>query len=107
VDSSLDERVCELRPKFYSPFDFGGGVVTKPWYVKRRFKRRLSLLDLPDLTGKTVLDIGAWDGYFSFEFGHDAVWQSTYGPMALWRLFCSQKNTSRVKLNIATSMRTN
>src|SRR5450756_120040 len=21
----------------------------------------------PDLTGKTVLDIGAWDGYFSFE----------------------------------------
>ena len=68
MDSSLDERVCELRPKFYSPFDFGGGVVTKPWYVKRRFKRRLSLLDLPDLTGKTVLDIGAWDGYFSFEF---------------------------------------
>ena len=45
MDSTLDERVGELRPKFYSPFDFGG-VVTKPWYIKRRFKRRLTLLDL-------------------------------------------------------------
>ena len=24
-------------------------------------------LHLPDLTGKTVLDVGAWDGFFSFE----------------------------------------
>jgi tRNA (mo5U34)-methyltransferase len=68
MNSSLQERVRELRHKFHSPFDFGNGVVTKPWYVKRRFERRLALLKLPDLTGKTVLDIGAWDGYFSFEF---------------------------------------
>ena len=68
MDSSLQERVRELRHKFHSPFDFGDGVTTKPWYVKRRFARRLSLLKLPDVTGKTVLDIGAWDGYFSFEF---------------------------------------
>jgi tRNA (mo5U34)-methyltransferase len=37
--------------------------------VERRFRRRLRLLQIPeDLTGKTVLDIGAWDGWFSFEF---------------------------------------
>ena len=24
-------------------------------------------IDLPDLAGKTVLDIGAWDGYYSFQ----------------------------------------
>ena len=27
---------------------------------------RLAELDLPDLRGKTVLDVGAWDGFFSF-----------------------------------------
>lgn len=29
--------------------------------------REVDALNLPDLSGKTVLDIGAWDGYFSFE----------------------------------------
>ena len=42
---------------------------TRPLHVQRRFDRRLRLLQIPaDLSGKTVLDIGAWDGYFSFEF---------------------------------------
>jgi tRNA (mo5U34)-methyltransferase len=45
------------------------GVQTRPeWYVRRRFTRRLKFLQLPeDLTGKSVLDVGAWDGFFSFE----------------------------------------
>ncbi len=43
-------------------------VNTRQWYIQRRFHRRLNLLRIPDdLTGKTVLDIGAWDGFFSFE----------------------------------------
>jgi len=29
--------------------------------------KRLEFLKLPDLTNKSVLDIGAWDGFFSFE----------------------------------------
>jgi tRNA (mo5U34)-methyltransferase len=42
---------------------------TRPLHVQRRFDRRLRLLKIPaDLSGKTVLDIGAWDGFFSFEF---------------------------------------
>jgi len=46
-----------------------GGIETRPqWHVRRRFRRRLEFLQIPqDLTGKTVLDIGAWDGFFSFE----------------------------------------
>lgn len=36
--------------------------------MRRRFARRLRFLDLPaDLTGKSVLDIGTWDGFFAFE----------------------------------------
>jgi tRNA (mo5U34)-methyltransferase len=66
---TLREQIEELRGHFYSPFDFGDGIKTKPWHVARRFDRRLKLLQIPDdLTGKTVLDIGTWDGYFAFEF---------------------------------------
>jgi len=59
----LRKRVHELRDRFHSPLDFGDGIVTRPWHVQRRFRRRLRLLRIPDdLSGKTVLDIGAWDG---------------------------------------------
>jgi tRNA (mo5U34)-methyltransferase len=62
-------RFDELKTHFNAPFDFGHGLVTRPPHVQRRFRRRLRLLQIPeDLSGKTVLDIGAWDGYFSFEF---------------------------------------
>ena len=65
----LRARVGALQKDFHSPFDFGHGIVTRPPRVQRRFERRLRLLQIPaDLTGKTVLDIGAWDGFFSFEF---------------------------------------
>lgn len=67
--TDLKTRVRELEGRFHSPIDFGNGLVTKPWHVQRRFRRRLRLLRIPDdLSGKSVLDIGAWDGYFSFEF---------------------------------------
>lgn len=29
--------------------------------------QRVGVLHLPDLSGRTVLDVGAWDGFFSFE----------------------------------------
>lgn len=67
--AELRSKVLGLREHFHSPIDFGDGIVSKPWHVQRRFRRRLRLLEIPaDLTGMSVLDIGAWDGYFSFEF---------------------------------------
>jgi tRNA (mo5U34)-methyltransferase len=62
-------RVLVENGNWHSPFEFGEGLRTQPWHVERRFRRRLGLLQIPeDLSGKTVLDIGAWDGFFSFEF---------------------------------------
>jgi len=63
---AIQSRVARIT--WCHPIDLGG-VVTRPeWYVRRRFRRRLQLLQIPtDLRGKTVLDIGAWDGFFSFE----------------------------------------
>jgi tRNA (mo5U34)-methyltransferase len=40
-----------------------GGYVTPG---RDRSAEKLAALHLPDLTGKTVLDVGAFDGYFSF-----------------------------------------
>ena len=68
-DAVMRARLEPLRPFFHSPFNFGDGLTTKPPHTHRRFRRRLQLLGIPDdLSGKTVLDIGAWDGFFSFEF---------------------------------------
>ncbi len=51
--------------KWWHPIDLGGGVVTPGIDVT---PARLTEIRMPDdLTGRSVLDIGAWDGFFSFE----------------------------------------
>jgi hypothetical protein len=66
VQSNLTTGFRALEGRFYSPFDFGDGRVTRPRNIARRFRRRLRLLRIPpDLSGQRVLGIGAWDGYFS------------------------------------------
>ena len=61
--SQLADRVAELP--WYHVLELPGGVVTPGVDDPRD---RLPLLEIPeDLTGLSVLDIGAWDGYFSFE----------------------------------------
>jgi tRNA (mo5U34)-methyltransferase len=63
VQPDLRARAEALR--WYHTIDLGSGVVTKGFDDT---PVRLARLDLPlSLAGKTVLDIGAWDGFFSFE----------------------------------------
>jgi tRNA (mo5U34)-methyltransferase len=53
------------RIKWWHRIDLRNGIVTPG---PDNTVERLKLLGLPaDLSGKTVLDIGAWDGAFSFE----------------------------------------
>ena len=60
------ERTKDI--KWSHPIDLGHGVVPREWHIRRRFERRLRLMQIPEnLKGWTVLDIGAWDGFFSFE----------------------------------------
>jgi len=59
----LQSKVDALR--WYHTIDLGHGVVTKG--IDNSVER-LARVALPgDLSGRTVLDIGAWDGFFSFE----------------------------------------
>lgn len=69
VDSSLQKRVDEIQ--WYHEFDFGGGLkarsltpdVASHRKVWRFIEGQLEAVNFHD---KTVLDIGAWDGYWSF-----------------------------------------
>lgn len=51
--------------KWYHSMDLGNGIVT---HGSDRTQAKLERLALPaSLEGKSVLDVGAWDGFFSFE----------------------------------------
>lgn len=51
--------------RWFHTIDLGGGVVTPG---EEDTPAKLATLGMPeDLSGRTVLDIGAWDGFFSFE----------------------------------------
>jgi tRNA (mo5U34)-methyltransferase len=59
----LESRIEEID--WFHSIDLGNGVITPG---KDDSKYKLSRLALPErFDGKSVLDIGAWDGYFSFE----------------------------------------
>jgi tRNA (mo5U34)-methyltransferase len=59
----LKSRADAIR--WYHTIDLGGGVVTRGMDDT---PQRLARVQLPaSLHGLTVLDIGAWDGFFSFE----------------------------------------
>jgi tRNA (mo5U34)-methyltransferase len=58
----IKSRVAEVR-NWYHKIDLGHGVVTPGYSHSWEFDR----LNLPDLSGRSVLDVGCWDGFFSFE----------------------------------------
>lgn len=50
---------------WFHTFNFGNGIVTHGYDDSYK---RIKTLHMPeDLSGKTVLDIGSWDGFFAFE----------------------------------------
>jgi tRNA (mo5U34)-methyltransferase len=60
----LQARADGIR--WWHSIDLGHGIVTRG--VDAAQAERLSRLHLPSsLSGRSVLDIGAWDGFFSFE----------------------------------------
>jgi tRNA (mo5U34)-methyltransferase len=59
----IRREVAALR--WYHRIDLGHGIVTDGL---DNTPERLAKIKLPeDLSGKSVLDVGAWDGFFSFE----------------------------------------
>lgn len=48
---------------WHHQIDLGNGIITPG---RDRSAAKLAALELPSLAGRSVLDVGAWDGYFSF-----------------------------------------
>jgi tRNA (mo5U34)-methyltransferase len=61
----LAERVADV-PFWWHSIDLGDGVVTPGFKDPELLEREWTQLQLPDLKGKSVLDIGTWDGWFAF-----------------------------------------
>jgi tRNA (mo5U34)-methyltransferase len=59
----LRRRVDEVA--WFHSIDLGGGIVTPGVGDSPRALERMGLP--ADLSGRTVLDVGAWDGFYSFE----------------------------------------
>lgn len=65
-------RADELRARvddvafWWHSIDLGDGIVTPGTKSSTRLEEELARLELGDLSGKSVLGIGAYDGYYSF-----------------------------------------
>jgi hypothetical protein len=64
--SYIRQRIKELSP-WYHKIDLGQGIVTPGQNYDRLWKSTLKVLDKLDYSGKRVLDIASWDGYWAFE----------------------------------------
>ena len=63
LPEEIKARVAELR--WHHSINLGQGIITPG---QDNSERKLQRLNLPgSLAGKSVLDVGAWDGFFSFE----------------------------------------
>lgn len=60
------KALIETHPEWYHSIELAPGVATPGRVPLRKWELELKELQLPDLRGKSVLDIGAYDGFFSF-----------------------------------------
>jgi tRNA (mo5U34)-methyltransferase len=63
--TELQQAVSSV-PHWFHSIDLGQDVVTPGDKTADLLSKELASLRLPDLQGKTVLDIGAWDGFYSW-----------------------------------------
>jgi tRNA (mo5U34)-methyltransferase len=60
------ERAAAI-PQWWHSIDLGDGVTTPGRKTPELLSEELASLRLPPLAGRTVLDIGTWDGFYAFE----------------------------------------
>jgi tRNA (mo5U34)-methyltransferase len=61
------EEMARSVPFWWHSIDLGNGVITNGFKSVDHLTREFQSLQPPELRGKSVLDIGAWDGFFAFE----------------------------------------
>ncbi|HEX2062937.1 MAG TPA: DUF1698 domain-containing protein [Acidimicrobiales bacterium] len=61
------ERHVESVPFWFHSIDFGHGVVSPGAKSPEYLAWEVESLQLPPLEGRSVLDVGTWDGFYAFE----------------------------------------
>jgi tRNA (mo5U34)-methyltransferase len=70
LDRSAKQRLVDATTHWHHSIDLGDGIVTPGGKTAHHFYDELRRLHLPELAGKSVLDIGAWDGFYTFHAEH-------------------------------------
>lgn len=65
TDETVKTNISAV-PFWWHSIRLADGVVTPGTKTLAMLEQEVAAMHLPDLRGKSVLDIGAWDGYFSF-----------------------------------------
>ncbi|MGH9765872.1 MAG: methyltransferase domain-containing protein [Blastocatellia bacterium] len=104
--ANLDQTVGDQRSNFISSgwwhsIDLGDGRITAGVHSVDSLRDNYARFNLPeDLTGKRVLDIGCWDGFYSFEaerHGAEVVAIDCWRPETM--LFARREMNSRVEFH--------
>jgi tRNA (mo5U34)-methyltransferase len=66
LDARRKRRPIRSVGYWWHSIDLGDGLITPGAKSATLLRTERETMDLPDLRGKTVLDIGGWDGYFAF-----------------------------------------
>lgn len=67
MDRAEKQALASRVPFWFHSHDFGDGVVSTGHKSLDVLRREWGQLGLPDLTGRSVLDINTWDGWFALE----------------------------------------
>jgi tRNA (mo5U34)-methyltransferase len=68
MSETLRQQVNALR--WFHQIDFGNGLLSPGWIARAKIERQARLIFNRPLAGKSVLDIGCWDGAYSIEASH-------------------------------------
>ncbi|HEY4378068.1 MAG TPA: hypothetical protein VGM93_12960, partial [Acidimicrobiales bacterium] len=66
INPELQQRVTDSQGRWWHSIDLGEYGQTQGYKTPEILEREWQAMRVPALAGKSVLDIGAWDGYFSF-----------------------------------------
>lgn len=78
------QAIADAIPFWWHSIDLGGGAVSRGRKSPDYHRQELARLDLPDLEGKRVIDIGASDGFYSFHAEQEGASQVTALDLYGW-----------------------
>ena len=70
LDRAAKQRLVDAVSPWHHSIDVGDGVVTPGSKTPHHIWDELRRLRLPEMANKSVLDVGAWDGYYTLHAEH-------------------------------------